>query len=325
MSKFNVNDYVYRRDDPKAQLLVLAVKSGSQNAPSPSGDIVKKENETKPTKTRHKKGGDADENEEDRETAYQYRVLDAANLCDGGWASEDSLVALPTRARRSASANSIQPAHKKRRLTGSSSAQSSSLLSSGSASQSQSGGLHTSGDSVALNEDGEAICPELGIKLPQRLQELLAEDAQLITVEKLVPPLPRNPSISDLLDEYRERLVDQSGNREQVLPDEVVESIVVYFNRFIDPCLLYPAEKAFFKAATKDKEPVEVYGVEHLLRFFVRWPALCFDAKVSEDSLATVAWRLIDIFDFVVENEDKYFAKSYVSPRTLKLSNQKRK
>lgn len=115
------------------------------------------------------------------------------------------------------------------------------------------------------------------------------------------------------------------GDKERVLPDEVVESIKVYFNRFIDPCLLYPAEKTFFKPFTKDKEPVEVYGVEHLLRFFARWPALCFDAKVSEDSLATIAWRVFDIFDFISENEDEFFAKNYVLPRSIKVSNQKRK
>lgn len=368
MPKFSINDSVYKRDDPKTPLLILAIKSSSENVPSPSGTSAKKEAESKSAKTKHKKDEkvkeeekdedeekteekeendsveeekeegkrkakrDDDEGDEEDEPAFQYRVLDTLNLCDGGWVPEDALVALPARARRSSSsssssASSAQPANKKRRLTGTSSS-SSSLTSSasGSSSQQQSSSLHQSGDSVSLNESGEAICPELGIKLPQRLQERLVDDAHLITDEKLVPPLPRHPSISDLLNDYKERLVAKSGgNKESVLPDEVVESIVVYFNRFIDPCLLYPAEKAFFKPVTKDKDPVEVYGVEHLLRFFARWQALCFDAKVSEDSLASIALRLIDIFDFIIENEDKYFAKNYVPPKSLKLSSQKRK
>lgn len=317
MPKFSTNDYVYKREDPKSPLLILTSKKFIPNATSPvSGEdrsgSIKKEGDAKQSSVKQESG---DSGSEDR---YQYRVLDVTRSCDGGWVREEDLVALPARARRSASMHSTQPTNKRRRLTGgaslTSSSSSSSLLALSSA------------DSVFVNESGEAINLDFYVKLPQRLQELLVDDAYLITESKLVPPIPRHPSISDFLSDYRQHLVAQAGGDSAVvLPDEVVESIVIYFNRFVDPCLLYPAEKTFFKQATKDKDPVEVYGVEHLMRFFVRWPALCFDAKVSEDALATVAGILVDIYDFLIDNETKYFTKQYVQPKTLKLSSHKKK
>ena len=74
----------------------------------------------------------------------------------------------------------------------------------------------------------------------------------------------------------------------------------MYFDRALPVILLYRAERPQFEDIQRrfdgKKRFCEVYGVEHLLRLFVRLPHLLAHADIGEADLTLLLSRLQDLF-----------------------------
>jgi hypothetical protein len=112
----------------------------------------------------------------------------------------------------------------------------------------------------------------------------LVDDWENVTKKSQLVPLPRKPSVDEILQEYRVHYLSlkkegKSASRPPAVLDEVLEGLKLYFNKALGNNLLYRFERAQYVQARKDwasdkanegveMEPSKVYGGEHLLRLF---------------------------------------------------------
>lgn len=102
-------------------------------------------------------------------------------------------------------------------------------------------------------------------------------------------PLPRTPSIKDILTDYETHQTGSSSStsnssrqissRSHSLTKEIISGIKLYFEKSIGSNLLYRFERGQYGEMKRKfqnpnlpeeekKEMIQVYGVEHLLRLF---------------------------------------------------------
>ena len=94
-------------------------------------------------------------------------------------------------------------------------------------------------------------------------------------------PLPRTPSVADILDSYASSQSSRPSSRSAALTTEVIAGLKLYFEKSLGNNLLYKFERNQYGEAKKRycvlplngdesgmKEMNQVYGVEHLMRLF---------------------------------------------------------
>lgn len=108
--------------------------------------------------------------------------------------------------------------------------------------------------------------------VPDQLKALLVDDWEFVTKEHQVVPLPRDITVSDVLDAYHEAAPRRPvGSAEADIFDEVISGIKLYFDRALGNILLYRFERQQYLEVKKrypDVPMSQIYGPEHLLRLF---------------------------------------------------------
>jgi mortality factor 4-like protein 1 len=155
------------------------------------------------------------------------------------------------------------------------------------------GGTSIDADEAAANrkrkadEDAETlrqhvllsdIPPQLRLRIPATLKQIILDDYDRVTQQGLALPLPRSahgsPVVADIVREWREGKAGQEGV-DVAAVDAVAAGLVSYFDNALRQCLLYSCEVPLYEAAvTGDVAPSEVYGAEHLARLCVKLPEL---------------------------------------------------
>ena len=154
------------------------------------------------------------------------------------------------------------------------------------------------------------------LRLPQAMKLKLIEDWERITREKKLVPLPREPNIATLLDDFLQAKSKRTTHER--LYGEVNEGMRTYFNQSLGSILLYKYERKQFRdlketAAGKDKPLVELYGAEHLLRLFVKLPELLAQCKMQREHMQVLVSKLMELLKFIQANKAKYFVTQYES------------
>ncbi|TIB71451.1 MRG-domain-containing protein [Wallemia mellicola] len=123
--------------------------------------------------------------------------------------------------------------------------------------------------------------PEIRLIIPDELKVLLVDDWEFVTKNNQLVPLPRTPSVKQLLLSYREHVESKITNdtqkaKKKALVEEVTNGLEVYFNRAIASNLLYRFERPQFVQIKKEaderpdnhehKQLSALYGTEHFLR-----------------------------------------------------------
>ena len=89
---------------------------------------------------------------------------------------------------------------------------------------------------------------------------------------------------------------------------KIVEGLQLYFDKTLKAMLLYPQEKKQGDEVLKNgKSPRNVYGVEHLVRLFVKLPDILPYTNFDEESLATLIARLTYILTFIKDNSSIFY------------------
>ncbi|KAI8987085.1 MRG-domain-containing protein [Pilobolus umbonatus] len=134
-------------------------------------------------------------------------------------------------------------------------------------------------DKIRLQEEDKR--PEVKIVIPESLKSLLVDDWENITKNRQILCLPRDMTVNRIFEAYKA----QTTEKDETL-DEYIKGLLLYFNKSLGTSLLYRSERKQYEEMCIDKEPSEIYGVEHLLRLFVECPVLINQANIDPDTLA---------------------------------------
>ncbi|XP_019105496.1 protein MRG1 isoform X5 [Beta vulgaris subsp. vulgaris] len=142
------------------------------------------------------------------------------------------------------------------------------------------------------------------------------------TLVKLVK-LPRKPNADEIIKKYQEYRRKKDVVTSTSL-GEVLSGLCAYFNKALPVMLLYNNERQQYQEAIyENTSPSSVYGAEHLLRLFVKLPALLYDLNIDEDSLQDLQKNLHDFLKFLQKNQHVFFQSTYYGPELSRRSTDK--
>ncbi|KAJ1914037.1 Esa1p-associated factor [Mycoemilia scoparia] len=154
--------------------------------------------------------------------------------------------------------------------------------------------------------------PEIKVPIPNSLKVVLVNDWEYITKDKLLVPLPRSPTVNDVLEMYRKEYTTSSMSKESSsgaskksrkdadIAEEVLEGIKLYFDKALGNLLLYRFERYQYQKMLQEysgKNMSDIYGAEHLLRLFVQMPTLISQAKMDDDAIALLKEYINDLMN----------------------------
>jgi len=159
------------------------------------------------------------------------------------------------------------------------------------------------------------------INIPQPLKMKLIHDWEHVINQKHLVPLPRNPNVSQLLQSYLNSKQNNSGKGEY---DAVVEGIKAYFDKSLGTELLYKFERQQYSDVlgnvnNQGKRMSDIYGIEHLLRLFVKLPDLIATVEMEEEAVAILTQGVKDILKYVTSNTATLFVQEYLIPTPVYL------
>ncbi|GAM23719.1 hypothetical protein SAMD00019534_068940 [Acytostelium subglobosum LB1] len=153
----------------------------------------------------------------------------------------------------------------------------------------------------------------LDLSLPETLRKTLIDDWVFITNDKSLVALPRNPTVSDILDTFQQ----QHQHLEHV--KQFADGIESYFNKALGVMLLYKFERPQFGEMVKlhpNKPMSEIYGAEHLLRLFVKLPDLLTLTELEDKTSVVLSKATEELIKYVEKNASTFFLKEYAPVTT---------
>ncbi|ELR16679.1 chromatin modificationrelated protein eaf3, putative [Acanthamoeba castellanii str. Neff] len=169
---------------------------------------------------------------------------------------------------------------------------------------------------AASKEGGTESGPVFPLTIPRPLMRLVYKEQELIEQEK---QLPREPNVNKILDDYLKTLPPDEDTTEgesgaEQLWDEVVEGIRHYFNKSLGCLLLYGPERAQYNELRRKNKNVlvaDVYGAEHLLRLFVKFPDLLEKAEMEEEARVLIRTKMERFLAHMNSNKKSLFTAEY--------------
>ncbi|EFJ46711.1 hypothetical protein VOLCADRAFT_118057 [Volvox carteri f. nagariensis] len=151
---------------------------------------------------------------------------------------------------------------------------------------------------------------QLELDISPVLKKALLDDYDAIVTDARLVPLPRSPSVAEVLRRYCEQATELGGSG--AVEMEVATGLRAYFDKALMAVLLYRSERPQAMVMLSDgRLPSSVYGTEHLLRLFVKLPDLLAAAgagSMNEDMLVQTATAVQDLMNWVAEHLDSLLA-----------------
>lgn len=154
-----------------------------------------------------------------------------------------------------------------------------------------------------------ALKPLSALPIPAALLVRLAADRENVTKYNKVVHLPRTPSIAEILDQYCQYA--QANVQIKDIVAEVASGLKVYFQTVLGSMLLYQQERLQWQQHRDDAPDADLnerYGAEHLLRLFVKLPALLHPLPLEPKVLHSLVLCFTDILNFINQNSDVFFS-----------------
>eukprot|EP00128_Syssomonas_multiformis_P016095 Colp12_sorted_trinity150504_noHs@24346 len=158
---------------------------------------------------------------------------------------------------------------------------------------------------------------EVKLEIPEELKGQLIDDWDFVTRQKKLVPLPRKPTVADVLERYKEHRIANKptmSKGELTILGEVVHGLRVYFDQALGTLLLYRFERPQYGEVVekyKDLPRSSVYGPEHLLRLFVKLPTLLAHVNMEEELLQVLLQYLTDFLGWLEKNRQEFFLPDY--------------
>ncbi|KAH7334005.1 MRG-domain-containing protein [Rhizoctonia solani] len=187
-------------------------------------------------------------------------------------------------------------------------------------------------------EDEAAKKPEMKLEIPDVLKVQLVDDWEAVTKSNRLVPLPRNPTVQDILINFKEWLPTVVPNSKQrmlatVLP-VITAGLQLYFDRSIGANLLYRFERAQYAdlrrryvagplvMAGEPRDMSTIYGAEHLLRLIVNLPSMIAQTTMDTESVALLKEYIEYLLQYLVQERERVFLAEYehASPHYQNIS-----
>jgi len=159
----------------------------------------------------------------------------------------------------------------------------------------------------------------LTLQLPFVLKKLLVDDWETITggaggagKRHIVLPVMSSVSVCVILDQF---LVSKKGKFHDAW-EELVRTLVIYFDKSCALLLLYPPERDAHLEATQPAGGGEgtaasaVYGIEHLLRLFVKLPSLVAATTLTQGEAKSLLGKVGEIARWLAKEEQATYVES---------------
>ncbi|KAG2179811.1 hypothetical protein INT43_003594 [Umbelopsis isabellina] len=170
-------------------------------------------------------------------------------------------------------------------------------------------------DDTEDKEDDYLKKLEVKIVIPDILKGQLVDDWENVTKNQQLVTLPRKPTISQLLQDYKKSYKGKSKKEEQEL-NEVISGLRLYFNKALGAMLLYRFERPQYAEIRKTypkREMSDIYGAEHLLRIFVQLPSLITHTNMDAHSVKVLKIHLAQILDYMLQHKRTLFLSEYIN------------
>jgi len=154
---------------------------------------------------------------------------------------------------------------------------------------------------------------EIKIKIPGALKKQLITDWENITKNQKLVPLPREPSVNFILEEFVKSKKTKSAQAEAITR-EVIDGIRQYFEKALGKVLLYKFERPQYQEILEkykdEKQISDVYGAEHLLRLFVKIPVLLGHTQMEQKEATALSSKLSEFLKWL-QKKTTFFATEY--------------
>lgn len=170
--------------------------------------------------------------------------------------------------------------------------------------------------SSSINDQSRIKKVEVRVVIPKDLQRYLLDDCDFVLRQKQLVPLPKpeDLTVSGILNKYEKFKADNSNDGSGAgSMKEVCCGINEYFNVMVGSHLLYKFERLQYSDLLKeypDKQMVDIYGAEHLLRLFVKLTDVLPQLN-DESSMEFIVVHVHDFLDFLLKNCDSFFVDEY--------------
>jgi mortality factor 4-like protein 1 len=169
----------------------------------------------------------------------------------------------------------------------------------------------------------EETLDKINIKLPGLLKKQLIIDWENITRNQLLVPLPKpsNISVQAILLKFNNmKIITENNNNNNInYYEEISKGLLRYFDGCLGLTLLYRFERPQYNEFIANKSssnhivlPSSIYGAEHLLRFFVRLPALLKTTALNSADEKLFTQYCNSLLNFLLAKQAEFFAKKYI-------------
>lgn len=166
------------------------------------------------------------------------------------------------------------------------------------------------------NEENFLTRMDVRIAIPQELQHHLVDDWDLITRQKQLVPLPRKKTVHHILQDYVQFVIENPNGVRLGVAEEMTEGIQEYFNVMLGTQLLYKFERPQYGDILNDclnKPMCDIYGVEHLLRLFIRLGSALSFSNLDEKNLHFVVSCIQDFLSYLCKEAEILFNLDYIN------------
>ncbi|XP_057482584.1 protein MRG1-like isoform X8 [Actinidia eriantha] len=162
-----------------------------------------------------------------------------------------------------------------------------------------------------IEKDSASMKKLIKIQIPSTLKKQLVDDWEFITQQDKLVKLPRSPTVDNILTKY----LAYRSKKDGMMTDsvgEILNGLRCYFDKALPVILLYKKERQqYHEAVTDNVSPSSIYGAEHLLRLFVKFPELLAYVNIEEETLVSLQQKLLDFLKFLQKNQGTFFLSAY--------------
>ena len=172
------------------------------------------------------------------------------------------------------------------------------------------------GGNVTEREPQQIAKLDVKITIPRDLRRFLLDDADFVTRQKQLVPLPKSEDkcVKAVLNDYIACKRKSLNDAKISTCEEVIKGISEYFDVVLGTQLLYKFERPQYADLLKNypnKTMSEVYGSEHLLRLFVKMGGMLSYGNLDDKSMHFIVSQIQDFLEWMTKGSDEKFSCEY--------------
>lgn len=159
--------------------------------------------------------------------------------------------------------------------------------------------------------------PTIHLNFQSNLKYILVDDWQFITRDRKLIHLPVSKPVTIILQDYKKfKLSNNNLSLAEIkLVDEVLDGLLIYFDKSLNLILLYKYENLQYLQLLKASKisdsspPSSIYGVEHFLRLLTSLPGLITQTEMNNVSIGVLIKEIELLLSWINDNLRHYLSE----------------